>query len=51
MFDLTELGNVIPSIPGVDIRIRDFHINVEPPDIFLLPSIHIDAKIDIEFPW
>lgn len=51
MFDLMHLGNVLPLLPMLDIQIRDLHIDVEPSDIFLLPSVHIDAKIDIHFPW
>ena len=51
MFDLMKLGNVIPQLPVLDIRIKDLQIDIETSDIFLLPSIHIDAKIDIRFPW
>lgn len=51
MFDLMNLGNVMPQLPVLDIRIRDLQIDIEPSDTFLLPSIHIDARIDIRFPW
>ena len=46
MFDLMNLGNVIPKLPVLDIQ-----IDIKPSDIFLLPSIHIDVKMDIRFPW
>ena len=46
MFDLMNLGNVMPQLPVLDIQ-----IDIKPSDIFLLPSIHIDARIDIRFPW
>lgn len=51
MFDLMELRNVILPMPMLDIRVKDLQIDIEPSDFFLLPSIHIDAKIDIRFPW
>lgn len=51
MFDLMNLGNVMPQLPVLDIRIRDLQIDIEPSDCFLLPSIHIDTRIDIRFPW
>ena len=51
MFDLMNLGDVMPKLPVLDIRIKDLQIDIEPSDIFLLPTIHIDAKIDIRFPW
>lgn len=51
MFDLMILRDVFPRLPMPDIRIKDLQIDIEPSDIFLLPSIHIDAKIDIRFPW
>ena len=46
VFDLINLGNVIPKLPVLDIQ-----IDIKPSDIFLLPSIHIDVKMDIRFPW
>lgn len=51
MFDLMNLGNVLPQLPMLNIQIRDFHVDIEPSDYFLLPSIHIDGRIDIQFPW
>ena len=51
MFDLMNLGDVIPQLPVLDIRIKDLQIDIEPSDFFLLPSIHIDARIEIRFPW
>jgi hypothetical protein len=51
MFDLMNLGNVMPQLPVLDIRIKDLQIDIEPSDIFLLPSIHIDARIEVRFPW
>lgn len=51
MFDLMNLGDVMPQLPVMDIRIKDLQIDIEPSDIFLLPSIHIDVKLDIRFPW
>ena len=51
MFDLMNLGDLIPQLPVPDIRIRDLQIDIEPSDIFLLPTIHNDARIDIRFPW
>ena len=49
MFALMNLWDGMPQLPGLDIRIKDLQIDIEPSDIFLLPSIHIDAKIDIRF--
>lgn len=51
MFDLIKLGNVMSQFPMLDIRIKDLQIDIEPSDILLLPSIHIDAKLDIRFSW
>lgn len=51
MFELMDLGSVLPSIPGIGIRVSDLHIDVEPSDVFLLPTIHIDARLEIRFPW
>ena len=51
MFDLMNLGDLIPQLPVPDIRIRDLQIDIEPSDIFLLSSIHIDARIEVRFPW
>lgn len=51
MFDLMNLGNILSQVPIPEIRIRDLKIDIEPSDTFLLPSIHIDARIDIHFPW
>lgn len=51
MFDLMNLGNVLPQLPMLNIQIRDLHVDIEPSDFLLLPSIHIDVKMDIRFPW
>ena len=51
MFELMELGKtLLPTVPGVNVRISDIRIEVEPSE-FLLLSIHIDGHIDIRFPW
>lgn len=51
MFGLLDLANVLPSVLGIGIRVSDLHIDVEPSDVFLLPTIHIDARLEIRFPW
>lgn len=51
MFEMMDLGSVLPSIPGIGIRVSDLHIDVEPSDVFLLPIIHIDVRLEIRFPW
>ena len=42
---------LFPEVPGIGIQISDLQIRVEPSDIPLLPTIHIDVKISIRFPW
>ena len=49
MLDLMELGNIIPPMPVI--QIKDLQIDIEPSEFFLLPSIHIDARIEVRFPW
>lgn len=51
MFDLVDLGNILPQVPVLGIQIKDIQISIEPSDFFLLPSIHIDAQIEVRFPW
>ena len=36
MFELMDLGSALPSIPGIGIRVSD---------------LHIDARLEIRFPW
>ena len=51
MFDLMDLGRaILPTSPGIDVEVRDIHIDIEPSD-YLIPSIHIDGHVDIRFPW
>ena len=50
MFDLMNWGNILPQVLMPEVKIRDLKIAMEPSDIFLLPTIRIDAKIDIRFP-
>lgn len=51
MLALTQLGNVLQQLPALNINIKDINVDIEPSEFFLLPSIHIDAKIEIHFPW
>ena len=51
MLDLTDLGYLLPQLPVVNINIKDISVDIEPSEFFLLPSIHIDARIEIRFPW
>lgn len=49
--ELMNLDSVyLPVLPGVHVQVRDLRVEVELSDC-LLPSIHIDAKLDIRFPW
>lgn len=49
--ELMNLDSVyLPVLPGVNVQIRDLRVEIELSDC-LLPSIHIDAKLDIRFPW
>ena len=51
MFDLMDLSrSLLPTVPGIDIRVSDISIEVEPSE-YLFPNIHIDGHIDIHFPW
>ena len=51
MFGLMDLANVLPSVLGIGIRVSDLRIDLEPSELFLLPTIRIDAKVEIRFPW
>ena len=51
MLELTKPEDVLlPTLPGIDVQIRDLRIDVEPSEFFLLPSIHIEGHLDIRFP-
>ena len=42
---------LFPEVPGIGIQISDLQIRVVPSDISLLPTIQIDVKLSIRFPW
>ena len=52
MLDLMNIGiTVLPPIlqvPLLNIKIEDIKIDIEPSDIPMLPTIHIEAKLDIK---
>lgn len=43
-------GVNLPVLPGVNVQVQDIRVEVEISDC-LLPSVHIDAKVSIRFPW
>ena len=48
MFDLIELNRTLPvKIPLLGINVGEIQIDIMPSGIFLLPFIHIEAKLDI----
>ena len=49
MFDLMNLGNVLPYVPTPEIRIDDLRIDIEPSEHSIFPDIHIEADVDIRF--
>ena len=52
MLDLMNIGSTvlppIPQVPLLNIKIEDIKIDIEPSDIPMLPTIHIEAKLDIK---
>ena len=40
----------LPVLPGINIQVQDLRVDVELTDC-LLPTIHIDARLEIRFPW
>ncbi len=48
MFELMSLDCEMPiKVPLLDITVRDIQVEIRPSEIFPLPVIHIDAKLDI----
>ena len=48
MFELMNLDFEIPiKMPLLDITVGDIQVEVRPSEIFPLPEIHIEAKLDI----
>ena len=48
MFDLMNLDCTLPvKIPLLDINVGEIQIDIMPSGVFLLPYIHIEAKLDI----
>lgn len=48
MFELTNIGGSIPiKMALLDIEVGDILIDVLPSEYFLIPMIHIEAKLDI----
>lgn len=50
MFEVMEISSILPGSPGVEVRVEDVHVNIEPSG-HLIPSIHIDGHVDVRFPW
>ena len=49
MFDLMNFYCTLPvKIPLLDIDVGEIQIDIMPSGIFLLPYIHIEAKLDIQ---
>ena len=51
MLALMQIEHLLPQLPALNINIKDINVDIEPSEFFLLPSIHIDAKIEIHFLW
>ena len=47
MFDLMNLGSVLPYVPTPEIHIDDLRIDIEPSDHSIFPDVHVDASLDI----
>lgn len=49
MFELMNLEGTFPiKIPLLDITVGDIQVDIMPSGVFLLPIIHIEAKLDIK---
>ena len=51
MFNALEIRNtILPGSPGLEVRVEDVHMEIEPSG-HLIPTVHIDGRIGVRFPW